>query len=51
VEVAAGVGDVGASGQPVGVDGEVAEAGHGPWRGAGSDLGRVFVEGHIACPM
>ena len=39
VEVAAGVGDVGASGEPDGADREVAECGYRAGCGAGSELG------------
>ena len=37
--------------QAQGADGEVAQAGHHPWRGAGADLGSVLVVGDVAYPV
>src|SRR5436305_169483 len=51
VEVAAGVGDVGASGQAQGADRQVAEGGQCSGCGAGAQLGGVFAEGDVADPM
>jgi hypothetical protein len=45
------VGDVGASGEAEGVDRRVSEAGQGPGRGTGPELGRVLMECHIAGPV
>src|SRR5258708_38223231 len=39
------------SGQVEGSDGEVAEGGHGPWPGAGADLGMVFAVEGVAHPV
>ena len=51
VEVAAGVGDVGASGQTQGADRQVAEGGERSGRGTCSQLGSILVEGDITDPM
>src|SRR5436190_7112295 len=51
VEVAAGVGDVGASGQAQGADRQVAEGGKRSWCCTGPDLRFVFAEGDVADPM
>lgn len=50
-DVAAGVSDVRASGEAEGVEGQVAEAGRGPWGGTGPELGAVLVEDHVPSPM
>src|SRR6266496_294483 len=51
VQVAAGVGDVGASGEAEGVEGQVAKAGQGSWCGTGPELGVVLSEGHVSGPV
>ena len=48
VEVAAGVGDVGASGQAYGADRQVAEGGECSGCGAGAQLGAILAEGDVA---
>src|SRR6478672_5241884 len=51
VQVAAGVGDVGASGQAQGADRQVSEGRECSGCGAGAQLGGVFIEGDVADPM
>src|SRR6186997_3690145 len=51
VQVAAGVGDVGASGQAQGADRQVAEGRECSGCGAGAQLGCVLTEGDVADPM
>ena len=48
---AAGLGDVGRAGGAVQADREVPKGRHDGWAVAGTDLGAVFVEGHIAYPV
>ena len=50
-QVAAGVGDVGASGEADRADGQVAEGCHRWGCGTGSELGVVFVEGDVTHPV
>lgn len=51
VQVAAGVGDVGAPCQPEGVDRQVRQASEDSGGCTGPDLGSVLVEGDITSPM
>ncbi len=51
VKVAADVGDVGASGEAEGVQGQVAHSGQVPGSCARSELGIVFAEGDVSGPM
>ena len=46
-----GFGDVGAPGHAECADGEVSQRGHGPWPGAGPDLGLVFLVEGVADPV
>jgi hypothetical protein len=51
VSVAAGVGDVRASGEAEGIEGQVAETGHSAWSTTCPELGTVLLEGHVPDPM
>jgi hypothetical protein len=51
VQVAAGVGDVCASGEAEGVEAQIAEAGPDSWGGTGPQLGIVLAEGYVYGPM
>ena len=51
MQVAAGVGDVGASGEAEGVQGQVAHGGQVAGSRTGSELGIVLVEGDVAGPV